>query len=240
LLLSLLSPDISDSYSYGSDVEEELMIDGACYISTTSYQKQAQDELSIHEGQVVCVVDDSDDSMFYVTVDGKEGWVPSDVLKLTAGTGGWSMSSSMSSLNSRGRSHSHSVSPSPMPSRSPSPMDPSDFITGDLHLTHQGSTSSTPSKTYLHPVPRKRQMASRTKSLETADQEVASINRKLSTSSTVQIHVEEEREIDEGASAEDMEQAAQEAERQAEEAQRRAAELRERAQRVRHSTTPLD
>ena len=60
------------------------------------------------------------------------------------------------------------------------------------------------------------------------------------TSSTVQIHVEEEREIDEGASAEDMEQAAQEAERQAEEAQRRAAELRERAQRVRRSTTPLD
>ena len=38
------------------------MIDGACYISTTSYQKQAQDELSIHEGQVVCVVDDSDGS----------------------------------------------------------------------------------------------------------------------------------------------------------------------------------
>ena len=67
--------------------------------------------------------------MFYVMVDGKEGWVPSDVLKLTAGTGGWSMSSSMNSLNSRGRSHSRSVSP--MPSRSPSPMDPADFVTGD-------------------------------------------------------------------------------------------------------------
>ena len=37
-------------------------MDGACYISTTTYHKQAQDELSIHEGQVVCVVDDSDSS----------------------------------------------------------------------------------------------------------------------------------------------------------------------------------
>jgi hypothetical protein len=84
-------------------------------------------------------------------------------------------------------------------------------------------------------------MATRTKSLENVDHEVASINnRKLSTSSTVQIHVEEERELDEGVSAEDIEQAALEAERQAQEAQRRAADLRERAQRVRRSITPSD
>ena len=53
--------DASDTYSYRSDLEDELM-DGACYISTVTYHKQAQDELSVHEGQVVCVVDDSDKS----------------------------------------------------------------------------------------------------------------------------------------------------------------------------------
>jgi hypothetical protein len=59
-------------------------------------------------------------------------------------------------------------------------MDPADFVTGDKHLTHQASTSSTPSKTYLRPIARKRQMATRTKSLENVDHEVASINnRKL-------------------------------------------------------------
>ena len=70
---------------------------------------------------VVCI------GMYYVVVDGKEGWIPSDILKMTSESGMWSMSSSVSSLASRGRSHSRSVSPSPMASRSPSPMDLSEF-----------------------------------------------------------------------------------------------------------------
>ena len=41
---------------------EDELLDGTCYISTVNYHKQAQDELSLHEGQVVCVVDDSDRS----------------------------------------------------------------------------------------------------------------------------------------------------------------------------------
>ena len=69
--------------------------------------------------------------MFYVIVDGKEGWVPSEILKMTSESGMWSMSSSMSSLRSQSPSlvsrGSRSISPSPMNSRSPSPMDLSEF-----------------------------------------------------------------------------------------------------------------
>ena len=52
----------SDSY-YGSDLDDdELELDGCKYISTVDYTRQAQDELSVREGQVVTVVDDSDKS----------------------------------------------------------------------------------------------------------------------------------------------------------------------------------
>ena len=52
--------------------------------------------------------------------------------------------------------------------------------TSGPYLPHQTSNPSTPSRTYLKPIPRKRQKATRTKSLETtaADVEVASIIRK--------------------------------------------------------------
>ena len=58
--------------------------------------------------------------MFYVIVDGKEGWIPSDILRIS------SRRSSVSSSYSR-PSRSRSVSPSPMHSRSPSPMDMSEM-----------------------------------------------------------------------------------------------------------------
>lgn len=53
--------DISDGYSYGSDLDD-VMLDNNCYVAAVSYTKQAQDELSVSEGQTVCVVDDSDQS----------------------------------------------------------------------------------------------------------------------------------------------------------------------------------
>lgn len=59
--------------------------------------------------------------MFYVIVDGKEGWIPSDILRIS------SRRSSISSSYSR-PSRSRSVSPSPMHSRSPSPMDMPEIV----------------------------------------------------------------------------------------------------------------
>lgn len=49
---------ISDSEMGGDDV----LLDGNCYIATTNYTRQAQDELSMTKGQAVYVVDDSDKS----------------------------------------------------------------------------------------------------------------------------------------------------------------------------------
>ena len=70
--------------------------------------------------------------MFYVVVDGQEGWVPSNVLKLSRGR------YSVSSNSSYSLSYSKSHSPSPYPSRSPSPMELSDFVGKDpKHETHQ-------------------------------------------------------------------------------------------------------
>ena len=60
-ILYIVYTDISDGYSYSSDVDD-VMLDNNCYVAAVSYTKQAQDELSVHEGQVVCVVDDSDKS----------------------------------------------------------------------------------------------------------------------------------------------------------------------------------
>ena len=68
--------------------------------------------------------------MYYVVVDGKEGWIPSDILRLTAASRRSSVCSSVSSRRSRSPSPSHrsrSISPSPMNSRSPSPMDMSEI-----------------------------------------------------------------------------------------------------------------
>ena len=56
---------------------------------------------------------------------------------------------------------------------------PHSVSVGSGPLSHQHSTTSTPSQTYLRPIPHKRQMATRTKSLENVDQEVAAINQKL-------------------------------------------------------------
>ena len=51
----------SDSYSYGSEGDDSLL-DSNCYIAISDYSSQAQDELSVRQGQMVCVVDDSDES----------------------------------------------------------------------------------------------------------------------------------------------------------------------------------
>lgn len=67
--------------------------------------------------------------MFYVVVDGKEGWIPSDILRMS------SRRSSISSSYSR-PSRSRSVSPSPMQSRSPSPMDMSEFVSKFIDTAH--------------------------------------------------------------------------------------------------------
>ena len=54
---------VSDHTDSSSDSEHDtLMLGGNCYISTVNYTRQAQDELSINEGQMVTVVDDSDES----------------------------------------------------------------------------------------------------------------------------------------------------------------------------------
>ena len=52
--------DNSDSYT-GSD-DDDIMLDSDRYVAVTNYTRQAQDELSVSEGQVVYVVDDSDKS----------------------------------------------------------------------------------------------------------------------------------------------------------------------------------
>ena len=54
------SADNSDSYT-GSD-DDDILLDSDRYIAVTNYTRQAQDELSVSEGQVVYVVDDSDKS----------------------------------------------------------------------------------------------------------------------------------------------------------------------------------
>ena len=51
----------SDSYSYGSE-GDDILLDGNCYIAISDYSSQAQDELSVSQGQMVSVVDDSDES----------------------------------------------------------------------------------------------------------------------------------------------------------------------------------
>lgn len=38
---------------------EEMDLDG-CYVATEDYLKQDMDEIDLYEGQVVCVIDDSD------------------------------------------------------------------------------------------------------------------------------------------------------------------------------------
>ena len=53
----------SDSYSYGSEGDtDDILLDSNCYIAISDYSSQAQDELSVSQGQIVCVVDDSDES----------------------------------------------------------------------------------------------------------------------------------------------------------------------------------
>ena len=49
----------SDSLSCGSI--DDILLEN-CYIATANYTRQAQDELSVQKCQMVCVVDDSDDS----------------------------------------------------------------------------------------------------------------------------------------------------------------------------------
>ena len=53
----------SDSYSYGSEGDtDDIQLDSNCYTAISDYSSQAQDELSVSQGQIVCVVDDSDES----------------------------------------------------------------------------------------------------------------------------------------------------------------------------------
>ena len=57
--------DISDSCSYCSEVDD-VLIDRNSYVARVNYTRQAQDELSVNEGQVVYVVDDSDKSESFI------------------------------------------------------------------------------------------------------------------------------------------------------------------------------
>lgn len=75
--------------------------------------------------------------MFYVIVDGKEGWIPSDILRIS------SRRSSVSSSYSR-PSRSRSVSPSPMHSRSPSPMDMPEIVRKFIATPNVPEASSLP------------------------------------------------------------------------------------------------
>ncbi len=54
-----LSHSESGSLEDLDEAGEEMDLD-YCYVATQNYTKQDMDELDLYEGQVVCVIDDSD------------------------------------------------------------------------------------------------------------------------------------------------------------------------------------
>ena len=78
-------------------------------------------------------------SVFYVVVDGKEGWVPSNILRLSRGRFSMSSNGSYSPSFTKSRSPSRSPSPSPAQSRSPSPMELSEFVGEEVKHTSMQS-----------------------------------------------------------------------------------------------------
>ena len=74
-----------------------------------------------------------------MVVDGKEGWVPSNILRLSRGRSSMSSNGSYSPSLTKSRSPSRSPSPSPAQSRSPSPMELSEFVGEEVKHTSMQS-----------------------------------------------------------------------------------------------------
>ncbi|XP_011406585.1 PREDICTED: neutrophil cytosol factor 1-like isoform X1 [Amphimedon queenslandica] len=66
--------------SIASDGENKMTTD-ECYEVIADYIKQSVNELTVYEGEVVCVIDNSDENDWYVSTDEQEGWLPASILQ---------------------------------------------------------------------------------------------------------------------------------------------------------------
>ena len=79
---SLVQPEELDNsigISRESLVQPEELED--CYVVASDYSKKEIDEIDVFEGEIACIIDNSQTDIWYVNVNGKEGWIPSDVLR---------------------------------------------------------------------------------------------------------------------------------------------------------------
>lgn len=56
--LSLFADEQYDEFDDDNDIDSIDMEE--CYVVTRDYSKLSMDELDVYEGQVVCIIDDSD------------------------------------------------------------------------------------------------------------------------------------------------------------------------------------
>ena len=58
LSFSLSADEQFDDFDHDNDIDSIDMEE--CYVVTRDYSKLSMDELDVYEGQVVCIIDDSD------------------------------------------------------------------------------------------------------------------------------------------------------------------------------------